>query len=146
MLALLDYIFWRFERHFRKHDLYYIPDLQAATALSFMFITPIACISICLIDILHLSWCMEKLLFVVFLHLVWLAMSVLDYRYLYHYKIVQNNYELFNTRWGKESKKLRKRRKWLIIALFIFNCIIIPTASIVMTILYNKRFIILGHV
>lgn len=79
------------------------------------------------------------------LSLTALLMSPLIYRYLCKKSIRKNDYEIFRNKWGNEPLPVRKRRKWLIIALFIFNCIIIPIAPIVVTILSNRRFIILGH-
>ncbi len=42
-----------------------------------------------------------------------------SYRYLYYPKIKKNNYEIFRKKWGNEPLSIRRRRKWLIIALFV---------------------------
>lgn len=54
------------------------------------------------------------------------------YRYLFYSKVKKNNYEIFRKKWGNESSLVRNRRKWLIIALFLFTCVILPLIFILL--------------
>lgn len=139
MLTLLDYIFWRIYRFCRSHwFLDHIPELKAAFTLSMIINTPLICIFSLLIANIPIPWWVKNLFFVILIHLGWLVMSCFFYRYQWDYKVVANNYELFRKKWNREPKKQRKRRKWLIVALFIFTCIICPILTMLTAILLSK--------
>lgn len=148
MVNFFDYIFWRIYIFFKTHKLAKENEAMLATTLLFLFIgIPLGAawgflssIGI-LLNIGDIS--SQPQIFT--LSLTALLMSPLIYRYLCKKSIRKNDYEIFRKKWGNEPLPVRKRRKWLIIVLFIFNCIIIPIAPIVVTILSNRRFIILGH-
>lgn len=61
------------------------------------------------------------------------------YRYEFKKSIKKNKYEIFRKKWGNEPLAIRRRRKWLIIALFVFNCIIFPLLLILLQILLKHN-------
>ena len=50
------------------------------------------------------------------------------------YKRYQNNQNIqkFEERWGKEDSKQRKKRGWIVVAVIIFNVVLIPILGCVL--------------
>lgn len=148
MVNIFDYIFWRWYCFFCKHKFFKgMEAMDAAGMIFLLFLIPICTL---LGRFTYYGWIPRigdneyegrYIMILIFLPFYFIA----TYRYLFCSKIKNNDYEIFRKKWGNEPLPVRKRRKWLIIVLFIFNCIIIPIAPIVVTILSNRRFIILGH-
>lgn len=147
MVNIFDYIFWRWYCFFCKHK--FFEGMEAGNAFAIVFLTFAFPIFILLAHCIEIGISSDSIIistehpwiYIIVLFLAFLC----SYRYLFCSKIKNNDYEIFRKKWGNEPLPVRKRRKWLIIVLFIFNCIIIPIAPIVVTILSNRRFIILGH-
>lgn len=139
LLDVLDYIFWRIYRFCKRTWLLDAdPWSHAPTTLSAIIITPPACIYILLITQIPMPEWVLGIFVAILLCIVWLVMSRIYKRYQKSSEIVANNYELFRKKWNREPKKQRKRRKWLIVALFIFTCIICPILTMLTAILLSK--------
>ena len=54
-------------------------------------------------------------------------------RYVYDKSISEDKYKVFRDRWGKEGRKLRKKRGWFIVLLVINNILVFPVLFLMLT-------------
>lgn len=142
MVNLFDYMFWRWYCFFCKYKVFRGMEAEDAFSMPFIIFTlPIAfllgvCIQLGIIPDFAITDTERRMKLIVIVLPVYFLCS---YRYLYYPKIKKNNYEIFRKKWGNEPLSIRRRRKWLIIALFVFNCIIFPLLLILLQILLKHN-------
>ena len=141
MVNFFDYIFWCFYMFCKTHKLAKENEAMTATTLLFLFIgIPLGATwgFLSSVDMLPSIGDISIQPRIVTLSLTALFMLPLIYRYLYKKSIKKNDYEIFCNKWGNEPVSIRRHRKWLIIALFIFNCILFPLLLILLQILLKN--------
>lgn len=149
MVNFFDYIFWRFYCFFCKHKFFKgMESADATSMLYFLIAIPLFTSWGFLMSynvVPNLCGNTSHELRINMSPFVFALMAPFIYRYDYKKTIKNNHYQLFRNKWGNEPLPIRKRRKWLIIALYVFNCIVIPLSLILVEILQSRKLIIMGH-
>lgn len=142
MVNLFDYMFWRWYCFFCKYKIFRSMEVSNAAGALFLLIgIPLGCLWGFLIwsGLLPSIGDTHGERRINALPCLIVLMFPFYYRYVLKKNITKNNYGEFRQKWGNEPLLIRRRRKWLIIALYIFNCIIFPLLLILLQILLKHN-------
>ena len=127
-----DYVFYRLYRFFSSHRFFRgMEQIDSITMIFFILFLPIAALVGCILA--HKGIQFEKYspeYYISMLVGIPLCYGPLMTRYMYNKSISKGKYEVFRDRWGKEDRKQRKRRGWMIALLCINNIIVAPVVII----------------
>lgn len=130
----LDYIFYRLYKFFHTLHLANSDEQLSISTIGLMLMIPMATIAGTICHYYGLRFEKYSLQsFTIVAILFFLTYVPLVQRYVYDKSISEDKYKVFRDRWGKEGRKLRKKRGWFIVLLVINNILVFPVLFLMLT-------------
>ena len=130
----LDYIFYRLYKFFHPLHLANSDEQLSISTIGLMLMIPMATIAGTICHYYGLRFEKYSLQsFTIVAILFFLTYVPLVQRYVYDKSISEDKYKVFRDRWGKEGRKLRKKRGWFIVLLVINNILVFPVLFLMLT-------------
>ena len=128
ILDCFDYLFYRLYRFFSSHRFFHGMEKEDSIGMIFLlFFIPTCALIGAVYYYTGTKFERYSLQTYTYIALVFLIeYTPLLHRYSFNKSILQDKYKVFKDRWGKEDRKLRKKRGWYIVLLVINNILVFP--------------------
>ena len=134
ILDCFDYLFYRLYRFFHTLHLANPDEQLSISTIGLMLMIPMATIAGTICHYYGLRFEKYSLQsFTIVAILFFLTYVPLAQRYVYDKSISEDKYKVLRDRWGKEGRKLRKKRGWFVVLLVINNILVFPVLFLTLT-------------